>query len=292
MTQRTRQIASLLLAVALIALLLLSVSLPGMRLQPGSPFPGGSNGAQATPGKAVAPQTAPAALPALGMVLAILLVIVIIFLSVRFFGQVSMRRFLEILLALILLIVLLNILPHVIPGPPALLASESAAPATAGPGQFPVAPLGEPPSAFLWIAGGCVFLGIGLLAVRLLRQRSKGGSAADAVAQVAEEALIELSAGKDFSSVIIRCYLQMNEVLRAERDIERPYNLTAREFRDSLRLQGVPEEPVNRLTLLFEKARYSAEPMSLLDENTGKECLSQIVAYCRARDREAEWTAS
>ena len=286
MTLRTKWAVSLALGTVLIIVLLLSTSLSGLRLEAGAPFPGSAGGATSAQGQAKTAGSASVAFPLLEAILGVALVVLAILVPVRLLPFISIRRLLLAALGIVLLIVLLNILPGMLSGPPSLVAAETPVPTAPGFSPSQVTPLGEPPSAFLWLAAGCLLAGASALAVRLILRAQKTVGARTALVQTAEDALSELAAGKDFSSVIIRCYLQMSQVLRTERKIERPQHMTAHEFQEELELEGLPKESVERLTLLFEKARYGAEPMSWLDEDAGRESLEQIVRSVRAGSAE------
>jgi hypothetical protein len=210
------------------------------------------------------------------------LVALLLYVLARLVGLVEPRRIAAMVLGFLLLIGLVNLLPRVAPGPPTLQGEESAVAAATSSQTHVTSPLGEAPSAFRWLAAGCVLLGAGVFAARLLKRPSKTDSALDRLAQKAEDALRNLATGRSFSSIIIDCYLQMSEVIRAEQDLPRPREMTAREFLAQLEMKGLPRDPVYRLTLLFEKARYGAEPMNRSDEDAGRECLRQVIQYCRA----------
>ena len=135
---------------------------------------------------------------------------------------------------------------------------------------------------FSWLAAGCLLLGAAVFTALLLKRPIATTQARDGLAQSAEDALHGLAAGNDFSGVIVKCYLRMSGVIRAERNIQRSRQMTAREFQDALTQQGLPPGPVNGLTVLFEKARYGAEQISQSDVNTGREYLRQVIQHCRA----------
>jgi hypothetical protein len=286
MTRRTKQIVSILLATVLVAILLLSATLSGLQLQAGTPFPGSGGNQSSNPGIPFLVSTESAALPALEVIVGVLLVAMMVHVAVKLTGTVKFRNALRAIGAILLLFILISILPLVLPGKPTISADNAPISTSSLPPTYPVSPLGEPPPVFAWLAAGGILLGISLLTIQLLRRRPKPMNAADSLLQDAEEALRALRAGKDFPSVIIRCYLQMSEVLRTERRWERQGSMTVREFQDWLELRGIPAEPVHQLTSLFEKARYSKEQIDDEDEKLGPECLEQIIQYCREAQAE------
>jgi hypothetical protein len=292
MTLRTKQILLIFLSTVLVGILLLSASLTGLKLQAGTPFPGSGSNQSTDQAIPFLVQTESRALPVLEVVLAVLLLSLMIYVPAKLIGLVNLRNALRLILAALLLLVLVGILPRVLSGKPAI-QTENAPIATDRPSfEYPVSPLGEPPPIFAWLAAGGVLLGVSLLTMQFLRRKPKPANTTDALLQEAEEALHALRAGKDFSNVIIRCYLQMTEVLRSERSFERRDSMTVREFQDWLELKGIPAGPVHQLTSLFEKARYSKEQIDKIDEETGANCLEQIVQYCRKAKTEGVWTSA
>ncbi len=281
MTPRVRQVALLLLVAALAALLLLSTSLSDLHLRTGSPFPGASGGAPASaPGTGTSGSSGSAAL--VEAVLGVLLLLFLIYLPTRLVKLVSLRNIVWLALGFLLLVVLLSLMPRVLPGPPVLQSDGSATAATPPSFAYPVSPLGEPPSGLLWLTAAGLLLAVAILAVLLFRQASKPTLAADALSQEAEKALHDLQAGRAFEDVIIRCYLQMTDVLRKEQKLERRESMTAHEFEEWLEAKGIPAAPVRRLTSLFETVRYGSGALDQRDEQAGTESLQQIVQYCRA----------
>ena len=279
MTLRTKQILFPLLVAMLVSILLLSASLSGLKLQAGTPIPGSSDNQSTNQGAPFLPQTESTALPLLEAIFAIILLILMIYVVVKFIGLVNLRNVIGVLVAAGLLLLLLIILPRILPGAPTIQSDQAPIPTSRPSFDYPLSPLGEPPPAFAWLAAGGILLGIGLLTIQFLRRKPHPMNAANTLLQEAEQALHALRAGKDFSNVIIRCYLQMAEVLRAERNLERQDSMTVREFQDWLELQGMPAVPVHQLTSLFEKARYSQEQIDRADEENGTQCLEQIVQY-------------
>ncbi len=282
MNRRTKYIVLLCLSLVLIALLLLSASLSNLHLQQGAPIPGAaepnSSLGNITPIRATPHDLFP--LP--GMIVGGVLIAFLVYTLARLAGLVDARRILWLVLGVVLLIGLANILPRVVPGP-AAAAGEDAPPAASPPSrEYLTSPLGDAPSLFGWLAAGCILLGTGAFAVLLLKRPPRALRAREALARSAEDALRELAAGKDFSSVIVECYLRMSDVVRAERDIQRSRQMTAREFQEALEQHGLPAGPVHGLTLLFERARYGAEQMSQVDVNASQEYLRQVVQHCRA----------
>ncbi len=285
MTHRTKQIALLSLTVALLTLLLLSSGLSNMQLQAAMPFPGSANSGNASPNVTPVNQPEARPLPVLEFLLGLLLIIMLIYIPARLVRLISLRNVLRAAAGLVLLLMLLGLLPRIKPGPPVVVANETSAPAARPSSNYETSPLGKPPPELLWITAGGIVLAAALLGGEALRKRRQAIPATDALLQHAEDALAALRAGKDFPNVIIRCYLEMSEILRDEQKMERERSMTPREFQDWLGSKGIPPGPVQQLTLLFERARYGREQMGPREEEMGRQCLSQIVQYCREAAR-------
>ncbi len=100
---------------------------------------------------------------------------------------------------------------------------------------------------------------------------------ANPMTALAQAAIESIQAGGDVQSVVLRCYLEMSQVLGQQRGIERAPAMTPREFARHLAASGVRDEHIQQLTRLFEGARYGAQPPSAGDERAAVECLTAIV---------------
>jgi hypothetical protein len=72
--------------------------------------------------------------------------------------------------------------------------------------------------------------------------------------RIAAQAAIDLDEGKELSEIVLRCYRDMCAIMARKVAIRE--EMTAREFAEHLRDEGVREEEVFRLTALFERVRY------------------------------------
>jgi len=145
----------------------------------------------------------------------------------------------------------------------------------------PGPPLGPTPMSLIWIAGlglATLLVGVGLWFVF----HQAGRTRADPLVLQAEWALQALRKGGDLKNVIVRCYWQMEEVLKEGQGIEMKTAMTVREFEGLLESRGVPHLPVHQLTQLFEAARYGRQMTSTDDERQAIEALTAIVQYSQA----------
>lgn len=136
-----------------------------------------------------------------------------------------------------------------------------------------------------WVSfAASLFLVSILVAVAWLvwRRTHRQPSAVNQLALEARTAMRELRSGAEFKNTIIHCYYQMCAILDRERGINRPDSMTAREFEERLTRLGFPASPVNQLTRLFEKARYSSGAPDPQDERIAWDCLSVIAVMVEA----------
>ncbi len=95
------------------------------------------------------------------------------------------------------------------------------------------------------------------------------------VKEFVEEAIYQVKIGKDARGAILAAYKEMEKLMRT-RGVKAEKYFTPREFRDfALEKLNLDEKPVNTLTALFEKARYSTHEM---DESERQQALSALEA--------------
>lgn len=151
----------------------------------------------------------------------------------------------------------------------------------------PVTPVEQVPPAFPWgLILGISFLFTAPFFFYLYRRFSQSGltleedSSLDELAQQAQKTIQQLQSGDDFKNTVIRCYIEMSEVLSHSKGVEREQAMTPREFEESLLKLGVPEKPIQQLTELFEKVRYGRKSLSPEEEKDSVQCLFEIVQAC------------
>ncbi len=94
--------------------------------------------------------------------------------------------------------------------------------------------------------------------------------------RIAKASLDDLEEGVNWEDVIIRSYVQMGEVVKERRGIERAEEMTPHEFVSRLVEAGLPPAPVERLTRLFEFVRYSSHKAGEEEMAEAVGCLNQI----------------
>ncbi len=152
-----------------------------------------------------------------------------------------------------------------------------------GLGGIPLPDLPETAPAWLTIVilmAIALIVGGGVWLIR--RSRKKVDAPLSRLAQEAQAALDALQQGEDLRSVILRAYAEMNRAVKEGLGYERRKAMTARDFEASLQQRGLPGEPLQTLTRLFEQARYSTSEASPEDEAAAVTCLREIVDAVQA----------
>ncbi len=97
----------------------------------------------------------------------------------------------------------------------------------------------------------------------------------------AQEALDNLRAGGDLKDAVLRCYYEMSRILVEQRNLKRSRSMTPHEFEALLVADGLPGEPVQQLTHLFEEVRYGMKKTGEREEWIAVSSLSAIVDACK-----------
>jgi hypothetical protein len=139
------------------------------------------------------------------------------------------------------------------------------------------------------------------VAMMLARARARAAAAArekadpleDAVATAADEGLDDLDAGGDPRAAIIRCYARFERSLAAAESGRAAWQTPIEFMRAVLASLPVAARDVERLTSLFQRARFSLHPMDGSDRQAAIEALAAIrAALCaRAAERGADAAA-
>jgi hypothetical protein len=266
------------LCAAIGALIVLAASLPQLTFRPGRKFI--LNGDQLTDTSSSAPAASwgdpgffPLLLPAIVLVVLGYVVLTLIF-SAKLRWQLLQRIAQVLLVVLLFYLITSRLIGTPAPLPPSQPAADSLPP--------PQTPTGEPLPAFLaqpapWLVALVSLILAALLIAGIWYFWRRSRPAANPVTVLAQAAIESIEAGDDVQSVVLRCYLEMSQVLGQQRGIERGRAMTPREFAQHLAASGVRDEHIQQLTRLFESARYGAQPPSSRDERAAVECLTAIV---------------
>ncbi len=158
---------------------------------------------------------------------------------------------------------------------------------TSGVGPDNPVPTFTPPQMTPWWVFMVSFVILAALLVLLwflyrwwMRQGSRRASDLDLIRNIAQASLSDLAAGREWNDVIIQSYVRMNEAVGARRGLARHHAATPREFARRLEESGLPAYAVDRLTRLFESARYGGRTSSQTDINEAVACLNSILEAC------------
>lgn len=275
MTQHTKRVTLILLTLTMLAVILLSSSLSSLRLQSGLPFPAADP--QYTVEGSLPGQNRSNLSVTLQVILKLILLLLMIYVPLRLILVIRLKWLFRVIQVLAIVLIIVFVLSFIKLESTAELPEIVLAVSTG----TETSPLGEPPQGFIYF----VMIGFTLAAVFFIAKvfaRQVGQSHSDhSLLMRAEAALQAIRAGEVFENVIVRCYMEMADVLQKEYGIARDQHLTPREFEDVLEFQGLPSHPIRELTDLFEKVRYGRQQLSTSDEKQAIESLSAIVRYAR-----------
>jgi len=136
----------------------------------------------------------------------------------------------------------------------------------------------QPPSAITFLLSFIAVIAVGAIAWTLWSRNRKPDLRE--LAQIAQAASDDIEAGFDIEDVIMRCYVQMMDVVKRRRGLNRKDAMTPSEFAFWLEGAGLPGEPLHRLTHLFERVRYGAYLSSKEEARQASDCLREIAVFC------------
>jgi len=265
------------LGAAIGALMLLAAALPQLSFRPGHSFNLNGDDAPNAGSGALAVSMGDLGYWRLVIAAIVLVVLVYFILTLIFSSKLRwqlLQRLAQVLLVLLLFYLIVSRLigaPEPLPPP----QQTEAPPPVQMPTGEPLPPFVAQPSPWLVALVSLVLAALLIAGIWYLWRRSR--PVANPMTELAAAAIRSIQAGGDVQSVVLRCYLEMSEVLGQQRGIERGGAMTPREFAQHLAATGVRDTHIQQLTRLFENARYGAQPPSAQDERTAVECLTAIV---------------
>jgi len=273
-----RRKAFYLIALAAIGMILLASSVGHLEFKPGLPIPGADPAI-------VSSNTINAAYPtSVGSpfrlvsqaVLSLLFTVSLIALLVHLVKRSNPKRILQFVLGAAIPLVLIFLIRWTAPeeSKPAIVEAQRVQPPASL--TYEIAPIGAPPAILYLIVGIVLAFAVIVLLTWLFLTTYRRAIPTDPISREAETALEAIQSGQDLRNVIIRCYLQMMQIVRDEHGIERRESVTPREFERLLSARGIPDQPIRELTRLFEKARYGNRASEHQDEMDAVNCLSAI----------------
>jgi hypothetical protein len=278
--QNAKTFSLLALCAVLIAVILLGGSLSNLELQLGAPIP--EAGEQVDSSRLIwDPPAQSISIPVIRGFLALVFLILFIYVCFRILTLVNRKIILQAAVAAALVLILLAILPKTPQDYSGSVNLDEPGVVSQPSSSYEFASLGEPPPFLQWLVAGGAGLGLVILAYRMLRLETHAAGAEVEIRKEAELAVQALQAGQRLENVILRCYEQMSQSLRESQGIERDHAMTVGEFGASLKARGFPADPVQRLSALFEIARYGNLSLHKKDEALAIESLSAIIEFCK-----------
>ncbi len=282
------------LGIALVALILLTLSLSQLQLESGAPFPYeiffNTNRPESTTGLS-SRQAASSLIETVGLFVMFAVIVVIALWIITFILRPKARKRMlsRIITYFIILLVLHLMLGYVrefefgrdlfgeaLSGE--LEEDGSPLDTLPPPPQF----ITEPPQWLLFIITFGLLLGALILARYFWQQRHfipprEADTPLTLLAQEAQLTLKQLHQGGDFKNSVLGCYQAMTRILQEDRGVQREQGMTPRDFEQHLVKLGFADQHIHHLTRLFEKVRYGNSTPSDVEENEAISCLSAIV---------------
>ena len=279
MTDRLQRKIILYIGLIVIGIILLAAGLPALEFKPGAPLPGVESVQETTATNLV--PSLPETRVLLKFPLAALFVLVVVLIILYLLKNLQFKKIL-LLAGLLILIGGLFFLIDQIQLPSAEISAKitQTSESVSSPTPYEFTPVGKPPqNLFIFVAIGlCVAAAVAITI--LFFQSPRKAPKRSLLAEEADLALNAIRNGEDMGDMIIRCYLQMETIVKEEKGIQRNESLTPREFEEQLAENGIPEEQILQLTLLFEKARYGNRESDFEERQLAIECLSSIIQAC------------
>jgi hypothetical protein len=287
--------AVLILAVlALLSLMLLTNALNSMDFLPSQPIGGGSS--EQSPGEALdlaAILNTVADIPfwkqvAFWAVLFVILLLITSLLSPELRKQM-IRAFLRTAGSALILFYLIKHKPELFAGLFSQIfgVHENLTPSTEV--ESSAAPVFVPPQEVSWLSFA-VTLGIILAVVLLIwwgnrfrvriREMNTSRESLNEIAAIARDSLNDLKVGGNYDNAIVECYARMSEVIAKKQGLQRTHAMTPSEFSARLTRAGLPRDPIQKLTSLFESVRYGKQTAGQAEINQAMHCLTTILTYC------------
>ena len=177
--------------------------------------------------------------------------------------------------------------------PPRELAAPDANDAAPSDAALPsiASPLFTAVVAALLLAGTLASLGLAALVLfgdRLTEWWTRASpSARHPLATAVDESLDDLLGETDPRQAIIRCYRRFEQVLARSRVPRAPWKTPLEFMREVLGRLPLPQEAVERLTRLFERARFSNESLAPADRDAAWGALVEIRTSLDAKEHDA-----
>jgi hypothetical protein len=281
--------------LALFALVFLTNALGQMDFQPSHPIGGASaeQGVVAPPADASRILEIVSEVPFWKQVLLMASVFLFLVVATSLLGpelrKKVLRLFLRVAISMLLLIYLIKKQPELFTQLFGGLAAMNQNPAITPQAETVPPPVFVPPQEVNWLSYA-VALGIILLMIfsiwwgnriwNRIRELSAPHEPLKDIAKIARESLADLRLGRQYENAIVECYDRMSEAIAKKQGLQRSHEMTPSEFATRLTRAGLPRDPIEKLTDLFELVRYGKRPAGQVEINQAIHCLTAILSYC------------
>jgi Domain of unknown function (DUF4129) len=125
-----------------------------------------------------------------------------------------------------------------------------------------------------------------LFAERIARwwERRERAAVAEPLGEAVQDGLDDLASAPDARSAIIRCYRRFERVAARASVPRAPWQTPDEFMRETLRRLAIPRPAVDRLTRLFELARFSRHPLGSPERDAARACLEEIRSTLERED--------
>ena len=136
----------------------------------------------------------------------------------------------------------------------------------------------NPPPWAMWVASGVVLAVGGYGLWRYIEsQKELPDGVYENLRLETQDAVNRLRAGENVKELVMRCYMRMHNTLAENRGVRDSDLMTPREFEQRMMaVTGLPAEPINRLTRLFERVRYGDYEATETEKAEALACLEAI----------------
>lgn len=277
----------LLLLLALLLILGLAMGLPNLKLSPGESFSLRSDESPGAGGIGALIGDNVFAMLLRGLWV-LTLICIPIYIIVCLFTPEGRRRLRRDIFTIILVVLLGELLPELLEKSGVIQETQE----TTLPESLDQITSIQPTTTFspdppVWISVMTILLATVLISALIIgafmfirKRKNLQKSPLQKLAGEAQTAMDALQAGRDFKSTIIHCYQEMVKVVEEEKGIYRETAMTPREFETSLINKGLPQNPIQTITRLFEKVRYGSQVIDASEEKQAFSSLSDIVNAC------------
>jgi hypothetical protein len=269
------------LLLCIIAVFIMGGALTQLEFKPGLPFPTTDHiiaAQQATPEPVDGQQIS---ILAFRGVFSLLFIFAFLYFVYLLFRKTKLTRILGALSMMAVFLCVIYLLSLITLQEVQITPVQQGGPVEVAPFTYRTEPLPAPPIAWQWIVAAGLLLLAGAALWFFLVKHKQQPEEEDAIITAANIAMHSLLSGNDLRHDIMACYQSMSESLCEHQGLAREQAMTVREFEDYLENSGVPAQPVQQLSSIFESVRYSDTLPSGMEKQICLDSLQAIIQYCQ-----------